>query len=102
MKKSFVISMFAVALTFTLAMVQPAFSKNTITYVGCSTVGKFMQEAASAYTDTQFKINTKPESGGDEMATAAGKTDIGGVAREVKPEILSQGITKYLIGKDAI
>ncbi len=61
-----------------------------------------MNDAQSAYTDSTFSLNTKPESGGGENATAAGKTDIGGVAREVKEQILAKGVNKYLIGHDAI
>lgn len=74
----------------------------TINYVGSSTVGKFMHEAAQVYTAASFNINTKPESGGGENATASGACDLGGVARDVKPEILNQGVQKFLIGKDAI
>jgi len=74
----------------------------TIRYVGSSTVGKFMEEAAKVYTAASFELNTKPESGGGENATAAGMTDIGGVARDVKAKILARGVNKYLIGKDAI
>ena len=73
-----------------------------ITYVGSSTVGKFMHAAAAVYPHSKFSINTKPESGGGENATAAGKTDLGGVAREVKPEILAKDVKKFLIGRDAI
>ena len=72
----------------------------TINYVGSSTVGKFMHEAAQVYTAASFNINTKPESGGGENATASGACDLGGVARDVKPEILNQGVQKFLIGKD--
>ncbi len=73
-----------------------------ITYVGSSTVGEFMKDAARVYNKSTFKIDTAPESDGGENATAAGKTDIGGVAREVKPEILAKGVKEVLIGKDAI
>lgn len=77
-------------------------AKNTLKYVGSSTVGKFMHDAAGAYNAVNFNIDTKPESGGGENATAAGKADIGGVAREVKPAILAKGVKKFLIGQDAI
>lgn len=73
-----------------------------IEYVGSSTVGKFMHEAAGVYPHSSFKINTKPESGGGENAIAAGRTDLAGVAREVKPEILAKDVKKFLIGRDAI
>ena len=62
----------------------------TIKYIGSSTVGKYISAAAEVYTDANFIINTKPESGGGENATAAGKTDIGGVARDVKQSILAK------------
>lgn len=96
--KMFLISVFL--LSFCLPMASLA--KEQIVYIGSSTVGKFMYEATKAYDKVDFKINTKPESGGGENATAMGKADIGGVAREVKPKILSQGVEKVLIGKDAI
>ncbi len=54
------------------------------------------------FKSCNFKINTKPESGGGENATASGKTDLGGVAREVKPGILAKDVKKFLIGRDAI
>ena len=79
-----------------------ALGKVSIKYVGSSTVGKFMYEAEKIYTNANFSINTKPESGGGEIATASGANDIGGVAREIKPGILEKGVKKYLIGKDAI
>lgn len=91
------------ALVFPLCLLaMSASAKETVSYVGSSTVGKFMHEASAVYTAVSFDINTKPESGGGENATAAGKTDIGGVARDVKPAILDQGVQKFLIGKDAI
>ncbi len=73
-----------------------------ISYVGSSTVGKFMHAAVGKYSGATFAINTKPESGGGENATAAGKADVGGVARDVKPAILKKGVKQFLIGRDAI
>ncbi len=84
-----------------LSAVNPAKAAE-ISYVGSSTVGKFMHAAVDEYKASSFKINTKPESGGGENATAAGKVDLGGVAREVKPEILARNVEKFLIGRDAI
>lgn len=74
----------------------------TINYVGSSTVGTYMLKAAATYKKVQFQINTEPESGGGENATASGNCDLGGVAREVRPEILAKGVQKHLIGHDAI
>ena len=82
--------------------VSDASAKESFTYVGSSTVGRFMHDAAKEYAGASFSINTKPESGGGENAVAAGKADIGGVAREVSPAILAKGVHKHYIGKDAI
>ncbi len=79
-----------------------AAAQETITYIGSSTVGRFMEDAADIYDDARFRINTRPESGGGEHAVATGAADLGGVAREVKPEILARGVEKYLIGRDGI
>ncbi len=73
-----------------------------IKYVGSSTVGKFIKDAAVTYSQTKFEINTKPESDGGESAVMAGKADLGGVDREVKPNVLDKGVKQYLIGKDPI
>jgi len=77
-------------------------AKQKIQYVGSSTVGQFMAAAVEVYDASAFSINTKAESGGGETAIAGGFADLGGVARDVKPEILSQGVRKFLIGHDAI
>lgn len=73
-----------------------------IKYVGSSTVGKFIRDAKQVYKDSTFKLNTKPESGGGEKCPGAGTCDIGGVARDVKKEILDAGVVATTIGKDAI
>ncbi len=73
-----------------------------IKYVGSSTVGRFMEDAAVTYSHAGFEINTKSESGAGERAVAAGEVDLGGVDGEVKPEILDQGVKPHLIGKDVI
>ena len=78
-------------------------AQDKLVYTGSSTVGVFIEEAARIYKAAEFAvINTKPESGGGETATAMGKTDLGGVSREISPEIIDQGVKKFLIGKDAI
>ncbi len=94
--------MFVVVLVLSITIANTVYSKDIITYIGSSTVGKFIHEAANVYTDAEFTIRTSPESAGGEVAAARGKTDLGGVAREVKQEIIDQGVNKYLIGKDAI
>lgn len=86
-----------------LTIITPvARSAEIIRYVGSSTVGVFIKDAAIEYHDAAFHINTEPESGGGETAVAYGKTDIGGVAREVKEKIINKGVKKVLIGRDAI
>lgn len=81
-----------------------SFAKNgdKIKYIGSSTVGVFVTEAAKIYKAATFEINTKPESRGGEIAAAHAMADIGGVAREVKPDVIERGVKKFLIGKDAI
>jgi phosphate transport system substrate-binding protein len=77
-------------------------SAGELKYVGSSTVGKFMSDAAAAYTSSTFKIDTQPESGGGESCPMRGACDIGGVAREVGSDFIGQGVQATLIGKDAI
>ena len=55
----------------------------TISYVGSSTVGKFVTDASKAYTASEFKLDTKPESSGGEQCAARKSCDMGGVARGV-------------------
>ena len=98
MKMRFLLTALSI-LVVALASVQ---AEETIKYIGSSTVGKFVSAAADVYKEASFDINTKPESGGGENATAAGKTDIGGVAREVREKILEKGVVANLIGRDAI
>ena len=74
----------------------------TIDYVGSSTVGKYITDASKVYKDASFKIDTKPESGGGEKCAAMQSCDIGGVARDVKPQYMDKGVVTTLIGKDAI
>ena len=92
---------FLMVLSGALLIVEIAIA-GEIQYVGSSTVGQFMTEAAEVYKKSTFNINTKPESSGGEDAAAAGRTDLGGVARELNQSILDRGVKKFLIGKDAI
>ncbi len=74
----------------------------TLKYEGSSTVGKFITDAKETYSASSFKIYTKTESGGCEKCIVAGKRDIGGVARDVKPGTLEKGVVATTVGKDAI
>src|SRR5215472_9585987 len=84
-----------------VALSVPA-SAGELNYVGSSTVGKFMSDAAAVYKSSTFKVDTQPESGGGESCPVRGACDIGGVAREVGSDFISQGVQATLIGKDAI
>ncbi|MDH3604321.1 MAG: substrate-binding domain-containing protein, partial [Candidatus Tectomicrobia bacterium] len=99
-KRSIIPTVALVFLSWTVSDDAPA--KESITYVGSSTVGRFMHAAAKEYAGASFSINTEPESAGGENAVAAGKADIGGVARDVSPAILAKGVHKHRIGRDAI
>ena len=74
----------------------------TISYVGSSTVGKFVTDASKVYTKSEFKLNTKPESSGGEQCAARKSCDMGGVARGVNGKFLDKGVVVTLVGKDAI
>ena len=92
---------FLMVLSGALLIVEIAIA-GEIQYVGSSTVGQVMKEAAKVYKKSTFNINTKPESSGGEDAAVAGRTDLGGVARELNQSALDRGVKKFLIGKDAI
>ena len=77
-------------------------SAGELKYVGSSTVGKFLSDAASVYKSSTFNVDTQPESGGGESCPMRGACDIGGVAREVGSDFINQGVQATLIGKDAI
>lgn len=73
-----------------------------IRYEGSSTVGKFINDAKEVNKSMSFKVNTKTESGGGEKCIVSAKCDIGGVARNVKQDVLDQGVVATTVGKDAI
>ncbi len=74
----------------------------TLNYEGSSTVGKFINDAAKVYDKTEFKLNMVPESAGGEQCALRKRCDLGGVARDINPRFIKQGVVKTLIGKDAI
>ena len=76
--------------------------ERTIRYVGSSTIGRFITDAEGSYGKCQFALWTEPESYGGEQAALMGIADIGGVARDVDPSVLEQGVVGTMIGKDAI
>ena len=79
-----------------------AASTGKLSYVGSSTVGLFMRDAAKVYTKSEISINTEMESAGGERAGLNGKADMGGVARDLIPFSINEGAVPTLIGMDAI
>ena len=73
-----------------------------ISYVGSSTVNRFLTAAADVYDAHSFIVDTGPESSGGEVCALRGNCDMGGVARTVSAEIVDQGVVATLIGRDAI
>lgn len=106
MKQSTISTIFVFIMTVALAILYapPSKAHDTlpIKYIGSSTVGKYIEEATKVYTKSAFTLHTKVESGGGERATAMGKADLGGVAREVGQEFIDKGVKTFLIGRDAI
>jgi phosphate transport system substrate-binding protein len=91
------------AVCFSLMMSAPlAAGSGSIRYTGSSTIGKFIADAAPVYGESVIEIATRTESEGGERCVIQGTCDIGGVAREVNPEVLSQGVVATLIGRDAL
>ncbi|MBC8177054.1 MAG: phosphate ABC transporter substrate-binding protein [Deltaproteobacteria bacterium] len=89
------------AMIVVLAVASTGYAE-VIKYRGSSTVGQFIYDAAKVYNRSTFDIDTKSESSGGEDSAATGRTDLGGVARDVRQKILDKGVKKFLIGKDAI
>jgi ABC-type phosphate transport system substrate-binding protein len=74
----------------------------TIKYVGSSTVGIFMQNAAAVYRKANFELHTETESSGGEAAIVNQETDLAGIARLPDPSVLKAGVVPSLIARDAI
>lgn len=91
-----------VFLVLTMALIPCAVAAELIRYVGSSTIGNFITDAALVYEKASFEISTQPESAGGERCIVDNTCDIGGVAREVDQEWLARGIVPILIGRDAI
>lgn len=77
-------------------------SAGDIKYIGSSTVGAYITDAWEVYSGAFFTMETTPESDGGERAVLDGSADLGGVAREVRQNVLDQGVHQFLIGRDAI
>lgn len=82
-----------------------AADKRELKYVGSSTIGKFMADAKPRFkekTGVELTVDTGPESNGGEVAVMTGTADLGGVAREPKPEVVAKGMTCTTVARDAI
>jgi len=75
---------------------------DSLKYIGSSTIGQYMEEAANHYPLFKYGINTLPESEGGEEAILANKCDVAGVARTPSEMVLNRGLRSTYIGADAI
>ena len=82
--------------------VQTPAAADEISYVGSSTLNRFLSAAADAYTGHTFVVDTAPESSGGEVCPLRGVCDMGGVARQVADAVLERGVVATLVGRDAI
>jgi len=86
-----------------MALLVPAFvSAGSLRYEGSSTIGKIIDDAKATYKNSTFSVDVVSESSGGEQCALRKACDLGGVAREVEPKILAQGVVSTLIAKDAI
>ncbi|RLA37144.1 MAG: hypothetical protein DRR03_02860 [Gammaproteobacteria bacterium] len=65
-------------------------------------MGKLISNSQYIYRESKFNVSTLTESTGGEQCILAKSCDIGGVAREVKPQVTVLGAVKTLIGRDAL
>jgi phosphate transport system substrate-binding protein len=88
---------------FLIALLAPALaSAGSLRYEGSSTIGKIIEDAKNVYKTSAFSVDVVSESSGGEQCALRKNCDLGGVAREVEPKVLEQGIVSTLIAKDAI
>jgi phosphate transport system substrate-binding protein len=88
---------------FIIALLVPTFvSAGSLRYDGSSTIGKIIDDAKAVYKTSTFSVDVISESSGGEQCAVRKTCDLGGVAREVEPKILEQGIVPTLVAKDAI
>lgn len=88
---------------FFISLLAPALaSAGSLRYEGSSTVGKIVDDAKAVYKNSTFSVDVVSESSGGEQCALRKACDLGGVAREVDPKIIEQGVVPTLIAKDAI
>lgn len=76
--------------------------KTYLHYTGSSTIGNFISDASPVFGKVNFKMDTRPESVGGELAILEGRTDLTGIARPPSELTLGKGVVSTLIGWDAI
>jgi phosphate transport system substrate-binding protein len=79
-----------------------ATAADRIAYEGSSTVGKIISQSQFTYRESKFNVSTLTESGGGEQCVLDGLCDLGGVAREVRPQVTDLGAVKTLVARDAL
>jgi ABC-type phosphate transport system substrate-binding protein len=77
-------------------------ASGNVRYVGSSTVGLFVREAAEVYGAVHFELDTGPESEGGERAIVSGEADLAGSAGTPRQATLDAGVVATLIGRDGI
>jgi phosphate transport system substrate-binding protein len=88
---------------FIITLLVPVFaSAGSLRYEGSSTIGKIIDDAKVVYKDSTFSVDVVSESSGGEQCALRKTCDLGGVARDVEPKVLNQGVVSTLIAKDAI
>ncbi len=90
------------SLVFLLAIFSFSSTAETISYVGSSTIGKFIADADKVYPHLSLVINVDSESLGGELCIVNNSCELGGVARGVDSAILDKGVKTIKIGQDAI
>ena len=99
MNKSF---HYLAVISFLFFQKQVSSQQTHINYVGSSTIGNFINDAAKVYSNSIFSLDLEPESAGGEKAIIEGTSDLSGVANIPSASTLSKGVVSTLIGYDAI
>jgi phosphate transport system substrate-binding protein len=99
--QSQVIKSIFISLLILASSVSPSFG-DTLRYEGSVTIGRFLDMARMLYDKSDIILNVSTESKGGEECLLYDSCDIGGVGKEVNPQLLKKGLKATLIGKDAI
>lgn len=85
-----------------LALTSSAAFAGNLSYVGSSTIGKFIKDANDVFKASSISIDTQPESLGGQQCVVNSTCDLGGVAGDLDSKYVDQGVKGVLFGKDAI